>query len=255
MRLSLLPGLLKTLNFNLHREAISFHSFEVGKVFTFVDGIAGETRRLAGVSYGDYAMGGVDRPGVKAGFFSLKGVLETCFRAMGMQDRALFEPAPPDLAPYLHPGRAARFSFDGSVLGLIGELHPAEAMRLELIHPCVLFEVDFSNLVACSTRRLEPLQPPPRFPVVRRDLALVLDREFPADVVVRTLSALNIDILENVELFDIYQGESVPDGRKSVALACRYRAKDRTLTDEEVNRAHSEVIEQARARLGAELRL
>jgi phenylalanyl-tRNA synthetase beta chain len=91
--------------------------------------------------------------------------------------------------------------------------------------------------------------------VVRRDLALVLDREFPADVVVRTLSALNIDILENVELFDIYQGESVPDGRKSVALACRYRAKDRTLTDEEVNRAHSEVIEQARARLGAELRL
>jgi phenylalanyl-tRNA synthetase beta chain len=255
MRLSLLPALLTALRFNLNREATAFHSFEIGKVFSLVDGTALELQRLGGVSYGDYTMGGVDQPAVKAGFFTLKGVLETCLLAIAMQRRTLFEPAPPEIAPYLHPGRAAQFSCDGSVLGLIGELHPAEAMRLELNHPCVLFEVDLANLMAYATGGTHVVQPPPRFPAIRRDLALVVDRDFLADTVVQTLSALDVALLESVELFDVYQGESIPTGKKSVALACRYRAKDRTLTDEEVNRAHSLVIEQARSRLGAELRL
>jgi phenylalanyl-tRNA synthetase beta chain len=255
MRLSLLPGLLTALRFNLNREANAFHSFEIGKVFTLVDGIAGELQRLAGISYGDFAMGGVDQPAVKAGFFTLKGILETCLLAIGLHCKALFEPAQPDIAPYLHPGRAAQCSSDGWVLGLLGELHPAEALRLELSHPCVLFEIDLANLRTCAAARTKAVQPPPRFPAVRRDLALVLDRDFPADTVVRTVSALDVALLESVELFDVYQGESIPAGKKSIALACRYRAKDRTLTDEEVNRAHNLVIEQARSRLGAELRL
>jgi phenylalanyl-tRNA synthetase beta chain len=255
MRLSLLPGLLTALRFNLNRESSAFHSFEIGKVFTWVDGIAGEVPRLAGVSYGDYAMGGVDQEAVPAGFFTLKGILETCMSAVGLRHRASFEAAPPDIAPYLHPGRCAQFSCDGSALGVLGELHPAEALRLDLSYPCVLFEVDLPNLMSYSSRRSDALQPPPRFPAVRRDLALLLDRDFPADTVVRTVSAISVPLLESVELFDVYQGEPIPVDKKSVALACRYRAKDRTLTDEEVNRAHSLVIEQARVRLGAELRL
>jgi phenylalanyl-tRNA synthetase beta chain len=255
MRLSLLPGLLTALRFNLNREATAFHSFEIGRVFISEDGIARELERLASVSYGDYAMGGVDQPGVRASFFTLKGVLEACFVALGIQDRVSFEAAPPQIAPYLHPGRAAQLSCRGSFLGLIGELHPAEALRLELTHPCVLLEVDLRNLMTYSSGGSRVVQPPPRFPAVRRDLALVLDRDFPADSAVRTIESLAVALLESVELFDVYQGESIPAGKKSIALACRYRAKDRTLTDEEVNRAHSLVIEQARSRLGAELRL
>ena len=255
MRLSLLPGLLTALRFNLNREANAFHSFEIGRVFTLVDGVAGELQRLAGVSYGDYTMEGVDQRAVKAGFFTLKGILEACLQAIGIQPGLLFEPAPTDIVPYLHPGRAAQFSCDGSILGLLGELHPAEVLRLELSHPCVLFEVDLANLMTYSSGGSQVVQPPPRFPAVRRDLALVLERDFPADTVVRTVSDLDVALLESVELFDVYQGESIPAGKKSVALACRYRAQDRTLTDEEVNRAHGLVIEQARSRLGAELRL
>ncbi len=255
LRLSLLPGLLTALRFNLNREANAFHSFEIGKVFTAVGGIPGEAQRLAGVSYGDYTMGGVDQPAVKASFFTLKGILEACLLSIGMQQGVLVEPAQPELAPYLHPGRAAQFSCDGSILGLLGELHPAEALRLELSYPCVLVEVDLANLMTYCMGGTRVVQPPPRFPAVRRDLALVLERDFPADTVVRTVSALDVALLESVELFDVYQGESIPAGKKSVALTCRYRAKDRTLTDEEVNRAHSLVIEQARSRLGAELRL
>jgi phenylalanyl-tRNA synthetase beta chain len=254
MRLSLLPGLLTVLRFNLNREANSLHSFEIGRAFVADAGVPAEVRRVAGVSYGEYAMGGVAQPAIAASFFTLKGVLETCLRALGMPRGVLFEPVEPELAPYLHPGRAARLSFNGATLGLLGELHPAEALRLELNQSCALFELDVTSLMTC-TEGIQMAQPPPRFPAVRRDLALLLDRNFPADTVVRTISNSDAPLLESVELFDVYQGESIPPGKKSVALACRYRAKDRTLTDEEVNRAHNYIIQQARDKLGAELRL
>jgi phenylalanyl-tRNA synthetase beta chain len=254
MRLSLSAGLLTALRFNLNREATAFHAFEISKIFTTIDGIVGEAERLAVVSYGDYALGGVDRPAVKANFFTLKGVLETCFFILGIHTVS-FEPAQPDIAPYLHPGRAAQLSLNGLTFGLIGELHPAEAQRLELSQPCVLFEVDLATLMTYSTAETLVVNPPPRFPAVRRDLALLLDLGLAADRAVRTIEGLDVELLESVELFDVYQGESIPAGKKSIALACRYRAKDRTLTDEEVNRAHSQVVEQARLRLGAELRL
>jgi phenylalanyl-tRNA synthetase beta chain len=98
------------------------------------------------------------------------------------------------------------------------------------------------------------IEAPPRFPAVRRDLALVIDREFPADAVVRTVRKLGDEMLEDVAVFDVYEGQSVASGKKSVAMALTYRAKDRTLTDEEVNRVHAALVEAARTRLGAELR-
>jgi len=85
-------------------------------------------------------------------------------------------------------------------------------------------------------------------------LALVLDRNFPADMVLKTIRECGASLLESVEVFDVYEGTAVAPGKKSVALACRYRGKDRTLTDEEVNRAHAALIERATALLGAELR-
>src|SRR5262249_15797339 len=150
MRLSLLPGLLTALRFNLNREAIAFHCFEIGNVFTLMNGSASEAQRLAAISYGDYAMGGIEQAAVKAGFFTSKGILERCFLGVGLQG-VLFEAARPDIAPYFHPGRAAQFSLDNSILGFLGELHPADAQRFELSHPCVLFEVDLSNLMTYSS--------------------------------------------------------------------------------------------------------
>src|SRR5207253_1274794 len=137
---------------------------------------------------------------------------------------------------------------------MVSEREPAESLRLELNSPCVVFELDLPQFMTYSTARAQVVAPP-RFPAIRRDLALVLDRDYPAGSVVRTISDLDAPLLESVELFDVYEGDSIPPGKKSVALACRYRAKDRTLTDDEVNRAHNLLVEQATARLGAELRL
>jgi phenylalanyl-tRNA synthetase beta chain len=253
MRRSLLPGLLASLRFNLNRETTAFHAFEIGKVFGMRDGIAGEGERISAVSYGDYAMGAVGQPAIKAGFWTVKGIVEAYFRSFGIPPTVEFEPAGA-AAPYLHPGRSAIIKLDKEIVGALGELHPAEALRLELTDPCVLFELDSHPLLAYGSLARQAITAPPRFPAIRRDLALVLERDFPADRVRRAVSGIDSPLLESVELFDVYEGAPIEPGKKSVALACRYRGKDRTLTDEEVNRAHAALIEQAKALLGAQLR-
>ena len=254
MRRSLLPGLLAALRFNLNREARKFHMFEIGKVFGLREGVAGEFERVAAVSYGDFAMGSVGQPAVAASFDTLKGILETSFLTLAALGKIEFERVANGPAPYLHPGRCASIKFVGSPIGILGELHPAEAVRFELTVPCVLFELDLSRLIAYGSERRQKVLPPPRFPAVRRDLALVIDRDFPANKVTETIAGLDSGLLESAELFDVYEGGSLPRGKKSVAVACRYRGKDRTLTDDEVNRAHAVLVERAAKQLGAELR-
>jgi phenylalanyl-tRNA synthetase beta chain len=254
LRVSLMPGLVTSLRFNLNREAHAFHAFETAKTFRMDGDVAAEHLHLAAVSYGPYAISAIGDHSVAAGFFSIKGILETYFDAIGISPRVTFKAIEPAVAPYLHPSRSAVVSLDGAPLGLIGELHPAEAMRLDLTDPCAVFELDLSSLIAYGFSPRKTFQPPPKFPAIRRDLALVLDRNFPADMVVKTIRESGASLLESVEVFDVYEGTAVAAGKKSVALACRYRAKDRTLTDEEVNRIHAVLTEQARIRLGAELR-
>ncbi|HXZ88512.1 MAG TPA: phenylalanine--tRNA ligase subunit beta [Candidatus Binataceae bacterium] len=254
MRRSLIPGLLAALRFNLNREATAFHAFEIGKVFGTRDGVPREYERIAGVSYADYALAEIGQPALKAGFFSVKGIIETYLRTIGVPERIEYEPVPDGLAPYLHPGRAARIALDGVTLGVIGELHPGERLRMELSEPCVLFELDLSQLIAYGSLPRQTIETPPKFPAVRRDLALVIAEDVPADRVQKTILEISSPLLESAELFDVYRGSSIPQGKKSVALACRYRGKDRTLTDDEVNRLHAALVEAAKGRLGAELR-
>jgi phenylalanyl-tRNA synthetase beta chain len=254
MRGSLIPGLLAALRFNLNREATAFHMFELGKVFGAPNGIAQEFERIAVVSYGNYAMGAVGHPAVAASFASIKGILETSVRSISLYTGFEFERIPPNIAPYLHPGRAAIIKLDSEMFGVLGELHPAEALRLELDAPCALFELDLARLLTYGSKPRPPVIAPSRFPAVRRDVALVIDGDFPAGQVTAAIAELGVGLLESAELFDVYEGNALPAGKKSVAVACRYRGKDRTLTDDEVNRAHSALVEQLSARLGAELR-
>lgn len=254
LRVSLMPGLVTSLRFNLNREARAFHAFEIGKTFRMDGDLAAERNHLAAVSYGPYAISAIGEPGIVAGFFTMKGMLETYFEAIGVSDRIAFKAIAPGEAPFLHPRRSATVMLDETPIGLIGELHPAEAMRLDLSDPCALCELDLSSLISYGFSPRKTFEPPPKFPAIRRDLALVLDRNFPADMVVKTIRECGASLLESVEVFDVYEGTAVTAGKKSVALACRYRAKDRTLTDEEVNRIHAVLVEQARMRLGAELR-
>ncbi|MGH7780179.1 MAG: phenylalanine--tRNA ligase subunit beta [Candidatus Binataceae bacterium] len=255
LRLSLLPGLLGALRFNLNRQANAFHVFEIAKTFARHGDYTRERQVIAAVSYGPYAAATVGDKGLEAGFFAMKGIVETWFGAMDLGPRAEFRAINPAHAPFLHPGRSAEVLLEGESAGYVGELHPAEALRLDLGGPCAVFELDLEKFISYGFSPRKTIVPPPRFPAIRRDLALVVDRNFPAAMVERTVrDSTTSPLLEDVEVFDVYEGQGIAPGRKSIALACLYRASDRTLTDEEVNRVHTALVEQARTRLGAELR-
>jgi phenylalanyl-tRNA synthetase beta chain len=254
MRRSLVPALLEALRFNRNRQAPQFHAFEIAKVFSLENGAPVERFALAALSYGDYALGEVGKPALKASFFTMKGVLEIFLGALGLGGGVNYHPPVDGELRFVHPGRAARVMLDDSPIGYLGELHPREAMERDHTEPCVVCELDLEKLKAYGFTPRSSIEPPARFPAVRRDLALVIDREFPAAELVKTVRELGNELLEDVTVFDVYEGQSVARGKKSVALALTYRAKDRTLTDEEVNRVHAALVEAARTRLGAELR-
>ncbi len=253
LRASLLPGLIAALRFNLNRQALALHAFEIATTFENRAGVPTENQRLSAISYGDFVRTAIGKAPLEAGFFTAKGILETYFRTLGISDEVSFAAIDPDRAPYLHPGVAAEISLAGKPIGVVGELHPMEASRLELARSCALFELDFAALAAFQ-RPVKSIQPPPRFPAIRRDLAIVLDQDIPAARIIGVVEQVNQTWLESIEIFDVYTGEGVPAGKKSVALSLRYRSPERTLTDEEVNRAHEELVREVLPKLNAQMR-
>ena len=253
LRMSLLPGLLAAARFNLNRQATALHVFEIAKTFHQQGDFPAEGQRVAALSYGEFVVPSVGAPALEAGFFTLKGILETWFRTLGVLDQFTFTTSDHHRAPFLHPGKSAEVRLGEHRIGVIGELHPQEALRMELGQPCALFELDFAA-IATYARPVKPVEPPPRFPAVRRDLALVIDREVPAATVIDTIRQTNSPLLESVDLFDVYTGEGIASDKKSMALSLRYRAKERTLTDEEVNRAHENLVRLVLPPLSAQMR-
>ncbi len=203
MRRSILPALLEALRFNLNRQAQNFHAFEIAKVYSLEGGVPAERFALAALGYGDYVVEEVGKPALKASFFTMKGVLEVFLGALGLGARISYHPPGDGELRFLHPGRSAKVMLDDAVIGYLGELHPREAMERDLTDPCVVCELDLEKLKAYGFTPRRTIEPPPRFPAVRRDLALVIDREFPAAAVVKTIRELSSDLLEDVAVFDV----------------------------------------------------
>jgi phenylalanyl-tRNA synthetase beta chain len=182
-------------------------------------------------------------------FFDVKGVVDhLCgvFRAP-----VTYAPA---RHPSLHPGRAAEVRAAGQRLGVLGQLHPAIAQRFDLDAPSVLVaELDFERLLA-AREPLLTVQTPSRFPPADRDIAIVVDEDAPHAAVEAAIRAAAGPLLESAQLFDVYRGRSIPEGRQSLAFALRYRALDRTLEEDEVSAVHARVEEALRTRFQADVR-
>jgi phenylalanyl-tRNA synthetase beta chain len=158
--------------------------------------------------------------------------------------------------PSMHPGRTAEVCSGQKRLGVLGQLHPTIAERFDLEtagSDVFVAELDFDDLLA-AREPLLTVQTPSRFPPSDRDIAIVVDEATPQAEVAAAIREAAGALLESVELFDVYRGESIPAGRKSLAFALRYRAADRTLDDDEVSAAHAGVEGALRARFNAEVR-
>ena len=245
LRTSLIPALLDAASRNLQRGATSIRLFEIGHVFRRRDGVD-EREHLALLLAGDAGEGlhGERRP---FDVLDGKGIVDAVLRGLGV-GWAL----DPGADRPFHPGRSGRVRVGHSEVGVLGELHPAEAARRDLTGRVVLAELDVTSLgVTGSTVTFRDV---PRFPVVRRDLAFIVPEEVAAGLLQRALNEAGGDLLDRSVLFDVFRGEPLPAGRKSLAFALAFRAPDRTLTDEEVEPVVAAIVERLRAGFGAELR-
>jgi len=253
LRTTLVPGLLEVLRYNASRGVEDLCVFEVGTVYVPrslpVTGLPDE-RLSAGVA----AMGRCEEPHWSGGahrtdFYWLKGVLEEFADAMGCTGVS-FSGA---RRPLLHPSRAAEMLIGGEVVGFLGELGPAAAERYALEQRALVAELDLERILEIrgGPARYTPV---PRFPSSRRDISMILLLDVPAERVERVLREAGGELLEEARLFDVYSGDPVPDGHRSLAYSLIYRAPDRTLTDREVDAAHDGVRSALEESLGARLR-
>lgn len=261
MRTSLLPGLLESVVHALRRQVSRVDLHQVGHTFHPSDARLPEERTvfaamIAGRAAGEWIGGDRD-----VDLFDLKGALTATLRPLGLSLDWTSEDGSGQASPaYLHPRRFARLRVStpegAREVGVAGELHPdvTDAVGLEG-HRAAYAEVSVDALFDASIARGVPLAPHlPRFPSVTRDLALLLDRETPAGQVVRALTEAAEGLAERVELFDVYEGEHVPEGKRSLAFRLVYRDPEATLTDKRVDTAHARVVKAATSELGAVVR-
>jgi phenylalanyl-tRNA synthetase beta chain len=202
---------------------------------------------VAVVATGDLRPGGWRGDPVGADFFSLKGALE----ALAAQLGAAIDVVPGD-EPFLQPGRSGRVVVEGEDSGWIGEIHPLVCREWDL-ESAAGFEVDLAPLVAASPVGDETYEDVISYPAVHQDVAVVVDEGVPAAEVRSAVLDGGGDLLRSADVFDLYRGEQVGEGRKSLALRLSFRAADRTLTDEEVAERR-EAIEAAVEKIGGSLR-
>ncbi|MBS9405560.1 phenylalanine--tRNA ligase subunit beta [Halomonas sp. TRM85114] len=247
MRVSLFPGLVRAMQHNLNRQQSRVRLFETGLVFRGPLDALHQIPMLGALVCGSRDPEGWAGDKRQADFFDIKGDLESLL-ALGEVDAWRFEPAE---HPALHPGQCARILHRGEEAGWIGTLHPAVRASLGLKVDTLLFEV---RLDALTLGRVPAFTPLSRHPEVRRDLAFLVNADLPVQVLLDTIRRQAGEWLSESRLFDVYQGQGVPEGRKSVALGLTWQHPSRTLNDEEINQLVDAIVTESRQHLGAELR-
>jgi len=256
MRRSLLSNLLRALQLSLRQGETGVTIFELGKVFWKGEGpsvIEQKQERLclAGVLYGSWPATHLGQEGRRLDFAHLKGILEGLSQELHYQIPVRWNRA--GEVVFLHPGKAAMLSVNGTILGVAGALHPTHCAELNLGETPWVFELDFPALIRFA-HPVTPYQPLPRFPVVVRDVAIVADEELPVQAIVDAVNALTNPLIVRVRLFDLYRGDPIPMHKKSLAYSIAYRAANRTLTTNEVNTLHAQVVAHLVQTLGVEIR-
>ncbi|WP_298830502.1 phenylalanine--tRNA ligase subunit beta [uncultured Planococcus sp.] len=247
LRQSLLPHLLESVTYNTARRMDSVALYETGSVFLKgSDELLNEQEHLAVAMTGlwlDNSWQGEKKP---VDFFVLKGIVESLGNKLGVQ--LTFERGQMD---DLHPGRTAFIMLDGQRIGVMGQLHPSEQKARDL-KTTVVMELNLAALLNLETEALV-YTPVPRYPSMSRDVALVLSKIVEAGTIETVIRNAGGKLLKDVRVFDLYEGDKMEEGKKSVAFSLTYFDPEKTLTDEEVINAHEKVM-AALTEVGAELR-
>ncbi|HQS59415.1 MAG: phenylalanine--tRNA ligase subunit beta [Gallionellales bacterium 35-53-114] len=243
MRSSLLGGLLASLRTNLGRKQTRVRLFELGACFMPVNGSYAQSERVAGLVYGAALSEQWGTEARNVDFYDVKGDVEALFAPRKLVFEAAHHPAS-------HPGRSACILLDGQVVGWLGELHPQWQQQYDLPLSAVWFEIEQLPLLQAGMPKITEVS---RFPMVRRDIAVLVDEAITAQSLIQAMQAENAPNVVELALFDLYRGKGVTEGKKSLAFRVLLQDTQKTLTDIEIEQSLSQLVIVLQ-RNGAQLR-
>ncbi|MBT2754507.1 phenylalanine--tRNA ligase subunit beta [Mesobacillus foraminis] len=251
LRLSIIPQLLEVLKYNLARQNDSLAVYETGAVFlkNNAGDLPEEREHLAGAITGLWENHQWQGQKTQVDFYVIKGILEGLFAKLGLEGKVQFSASQRE---GMHPGRTAELTLDGKVIGFVGQVHPTVEKAMDLKETYV-FEISLKSLLEAPSETLQ-YQSIPRYPSITRDIALVVEREKAAGELEAIITEAGGKLLKEVHVFDLYEGERMEQGKKSIAFSLKYFDPERTLTDEDITKAHDKVLNAVKEKAGAVLR-
>jgi len=247
MRTSLWPGLVGALLYNQKRQQARIRLFETGLIFKNNDKLS-QIVAIAGIITGNINKNQWDMKDRPCDLFDLKKDIEALFELNGYKIDVNFSPIDHSA---LHPGQSARIVYNNQQVGIIGALHPSVQKALGLAKETFVFECELENISTQMTAKYQKIS---KFPSVQRDISITVAEETPIAEIMDLIGKTTPDVLYNLELFDVYRGEAIDLGKKSLALGLTFQRTSSTLTDDEVESAVGSILEGLRNEFGALLR-
>jgi phenylalanyl-tRNA synthetase beta chain len=244
MRTSLVPGLLETVYRNISKQQKNLKLFEIGKIYIEKgrDNLPEETEMLAGLWTGLRFDSSWYEKETPCDFYDIKGVAEGLLKGMNI-DSIRFSGLANDLCLYTKPGYTAEIFSDKEHLGLVGELHPLVLRNFDLKQSVYIFELNIDSLIKLfsETRQSKPI---PKFPSVPRDITIIVNKNTESGAILECIESIPEQLVENIQLFDVFTGDPIPPGKKSVSIRVTYRSRKKTLEDEDVGNIHKTIADR-----------
>ena len=247
MRRSLLPGLLSALAYNLNRQQDRIRLFECGRIFEGME-VDEQKLMLSGVITGNIYEKQWDNPYSSSNIYDMKSDVEALVQA-GMGSVQLEYRS--NQHPALHPGQSTEIFIENQAIGVIGALHPRLINELDLNQQIFVFELNLSEITSEKSLKFTKIS---KFPTVKRDISLLVDRLIPVQDIINRIKSEASELLANLELFDLYQGEGIDIEKKSLALGLTFQTSSSTLTEEEVETVLDRILMALNSEFGATLR-
>jgi phenylalanyl-tRNA synthetase beta chain len=253
LRSSLIPGLLEAMQRNVSKQSKTLKLFEIGKTFISQgrDRLPLESDMLVGLWTGDRLTPGWYSKPESCDFFDLKGIVESLLEGLQVTDSA-FTRLATDQTTFTAGGATAQIRIKGKTVGIIGEIHPEVLSVYNLKQTAYVFEIELDRLIDQIPHAIFA-RPLPKFPSTSRDATLIVDQDIESDVILSTVRRLDQQLVEDIQLFDIFKGEPVPEDRKSVSFRIIYRSDEKTLEDDTVNRIHKKITDGLVTQFNADL--
>lgn len=252
MRQSLIPGLLRSVSYNVNRGVADISLYEVGVCFYSKAGqqMPKERQKLAGVLTGSPINAAWNNKVESFDFFDAKGIVENLLDVLNIP-KAKFKETELE---FLQPGRACEVLSKGTSLGWIGEVHPNKCSEFEIDKPVAAFELDTKALLSC-TCEIDKCEEISAFPGISMDVAFIVDKNVTNEMMLQRITSAGGNLLKDVKLFDVFESEKhLGKGKKSMAYSLEYNNPERTLTSEEVESVHNKLVEKVCKSTGAQLR-